>query len=78
LQNTRLRDVPLVTLIKDNIPYADVPVLTGKCIQCGSTYYNDHERFKDKNGLWNTCYLGKNYPETPVSPLQPRVPKVLG
>jgi hypothetical protein len=51
LQNTRPRDIPLVTLIKDNIPYADVPVLTGKCIQCGSTYYANHERFKDKNGL---------------------------
>jgi hypothetical protein len=57
LQNTKPRDVPLVTLIKDNISYMDVPVLTGKCIQCGTTYYADHERFKDNNGLWNTCYL---------------------
>ena len=45
LQNTRPRDVPLVTLIKDNIPYADVPVLSGKCIQCGTIYYADHEHF---------------------------------
>jgi len=57
LQNTRPRDIPLVTLIKDNIPYADVPVLSGKCIQCGTTYYADHERFKDNHGLWTTCYL---------------------
>jgi hypothetical protein len=46
-----------VTLIKDNIPYKDVPVLTGKCQQCSTTYYADHERFKDNTGLWNKCYL---------------------
>ena len=57
LQNTRPRDIPLVTLIKDNIPYADVPVLSGKCIQCGTTYYADHECFKDNHGLWTICYL---------------------
>jgi hypothetical protein len=57
LQNTRPRDVPLVTLIKDDIPYADVPVSSGKCIQCGTTYYADHECFKDNHGLWTTCYL---------------------
>jgi hypothetical protein len=57
LQNTKPRDVPLVTLIKDNLPYVDVPVLSGKCVNCGTIYYADHERFKDNNGLWNTCYL---------------------
>ena len=57
LQTTRPRDVPLVTLIKDNIPYEDVPVLSGKCQQCGTIYYADHERFKDNHGLWNRCYL---------------------
>ena len=57
LQNTRPRDVPLVTLIKNNIPCADVPVLSGKCIQCGTIYYADHEHFKDSHGLWTTCYL---------------------
>ena len=57
LQITRPRDIPLVTLIKDHIPYEDVPVLTGKCTECGTTYYADHERFKDKHGLWNKCYL---------------------
>jgi hypothetical protein len=46
-----------VTLIKDNIPYTDVPVLTGKCIQCSTTYHADHERFKDNHGLWKICYL---------------------
>ena len=57
LQNTRPRDVPLVTLIKDNIPCADVPVLSGKCIQCGTIYYADHEHFKDSHGLWTICFL---------------------
>ena len=57
LQATRPRDVPLVTLIKDNIPYEDVPVLSGKCQQCSTTYYADHEHFKDNHGLWNKCYL---------------------
>jgi len=32
LQNTRPRDIPLVTLIKNNIAYPDVPVLSGKCV----------------------------------------------
>ena len=57
LQETRTRDVPLVTLIKDNVPYEDVPVLTGKCHQCKATYHADHERFRDNHGLWNKCYL---------------------
>jgi CxC5 like cysteine cluster associated with KDZ transposases len=57
LQTTRPRDVPLVTLIKDNIPYEDVPVLSGKCMQCGAIYYSDHERFKDNYGSWTKCYL---------------------
>jgi hypothetical protein len=57
LQITRPRDVPLITLIKDNVAYEDVPVLAGKCIQCGATYYADHERFKDNYGSWTKCYL---------------------
>jgi hypothetical protein len=57
LQTTRPRDVPLITLIKDNVPYEDVPVLAGKCMQCGVTYYADHERFKDNYGSWMKCYL---------------------
>ena len=57
LQATKPRDVPLVTLIKNNIPYENAPVLAGKCQQCGTTYYADHERFKDNHGLWTRCYL---------------------
>jgi hypothetical protein len=57
LQKTRPRDIPLVTVIKDNIIYQDVPVLTGKCPRCGTFYSADHERFQDQNGVLNTCYL---------------------
>ena len=57
LQLTRPRDVPLVTLIKDNVPYEDVPVLAGKCTQCNATYYADHELFTDNYGSWYQCYL---------------------
>jgi KDZ transposase family protein len=34
LQSSMLRDIPLVTLIKDNTVYQNVPVLTGKCTTC--------------------------------------------
>jgi hypothetical protein len=57
LQTTRPRDVPLVTLIEDNISYEDVPILTGKCMQCGAMYYADHECFQDNYGSWTKCYL---------------------
>lgn len=57
LQATMLRDIPLGTLIKDNMVYQDVPVLTGKCTTCDTTYHGDHECFKDSFGIWNKCYL---------------------
>jgi hypothetical protein len=57
LQATKLRDIPLVTLIKEDTVYQDVPVLTGKCTTCDTTYHGDHERFKDEHRLWNKCYL---------------------
>ena len=44
-------------MIKNNIPYENAPVLAGKCQQCGTTYYADHECFKDNHGLWTRCYL---------------------
>ena len=34
LQASMLRDIPLVTLIKDNTVHQNVPVLTGKCTTC--------------------------------------------
>jgi hypothetical protein len=57
LQATMLRDIPLVTLIKEDIVYQDVPVLTGKCTTCDTTYHADHERFRDKHQMWSKCYL---------------------
>ncbi|KAF8961698.1 hypothetical protein BDZ97DRAFT_1759713 [Flammula alnicola] len=45
VQDTRNRDIPLVTLIKDHKIYKNVPVLTGKCPECNTSYSADHERF---------------------------------
>ena len=43
-QVTRIRDIPLVTLINGFNIYEDCPVLAGKCTQCDTMYYADHER----------------------------------
>ena len=56
LQSSAPRDIPLVTLIKDDAIYKDVPVLMGKCSTCNTSYYADHERFQSE-GSWNRCYL---------------------
>ena len=42
-QATKQRNIPLVTLIKNNISYEKVPVLTGKCPNCTTLYSADHE-----------------------------------
>ena len=42
-QVTKQRDIPLVTLIKNNRTYENVPVLTGKCFNCTTLYSADHE-----------------------------------
>lgn len=47
LLDTRDRDVPRVTLIKGAKIYDGVHVLTGKCTQCDTRYYADHESSKD-------------------------------
>ena len=44
VQISRLRDIPLATLIKNNTIYENVPVLTGKCPNCTTLYSADHER----------------------------------
>jgi hypothetical protein len=44
LQNTKPRDIPLVTLIKNFVCYEQVPVLSGLCPDCKTVYYADHER----------------------------------
>ena len=44
-QATKTRDIPLVTLIKGTTIHHNVPVLTGKCPSCNTSYFADHERF---------------------------------
>ena len=53
VQDTRERDIPLVTLIKGHTVHEDVPVLTGKCPNCNTSYTSDHERFKDTSTVQN-------------------------
>lgn len=54
LQSTKDRDIPLVTLIKGQTVYQNVPVLTGKCPNCKTSYAADHERFEDTSTIQNT------------------------
>jgi hypothetical protein len=58
-QVTRIRDIPLVTLIKRFNIYEDCPVLAGKCTQCNTTYYADHEcaPMKDRENKNSHVYL---------------------
>ena len=44
----------MVTLIKGQTVYQDVPVLTGKCTNCKTLYAADHERFEDTSTIQNT------------------------
>ena len=57
LQNTRERDIPKVDLIKGRMNFHNVPVLTGRCPSCDTSYFADHERFLDDNNNWNRLYL---------------------
>jgi len=50
LLETRDRDVPEVTLIKNMKIYNRVHVLSGKCPTCGTVYYGDHES-SQQNGM---------------------------
>ena len=50
LQNTRARDIPQVTLIKDSVIYDDVFVFTGECPTCKTKYSADHERAAEEVG----------------------------
>jgi hypothetical protein len=56
IQDTRDRDVPRVTLVKDSRIYDNVHVLSGKCIRCNTKYYADHET-SNSNGTRMTFYL---------------------
>jgi len=44
VQNTKLQDIPKVTLIKSTAIYKNVPVLTGRCPTCSTLYSADRER----------------------------------
>jgi hypothetical protein len=57
IQSTKERDIPRVTLIKQNKICHDVQVLTGKCPGCNTTYSADHERFANDNDQWKRIYL---------------------
>lgn len=56
-QITRIRDIPLVSLIKDNIVFKEVPVLTAKCRKCETSYVADRERYLVGKDSWMCCYL---------------------
>lgn len=54
---TKIRDIPLVTLIKDFTIYENVQVLSGHCRGCNTSYYADHERTPNESGQFNKVYL---------------------
>ena len=56
-QDIRYRDIPMVNLIKGRKNISNVPVLTGRCPSCNTSYSADHERFIDDNNQWNRVYL---------------------
>ena len=57
-QATKARDIPLVTLIKGTTIHHNVPVLTGKCPSCQTSYFADHERFSTgAENDWQRTYL---------------------
>ena len=47
VQTTKQRDIPLVTLVKNNTIYENVAVLTGKCPNCTTLYSADHEHSRN-------------------------------
>ena len=59
LQTTATRDVPQVTLIKDNRIYDNVSVLTGQCSKCKTKYFADHVRSVEnsKERHYSNLYL---------------------
>ena len=57
LQNTRLRDIPRVTLIKGSEIHENVQVLTGYCPSCRTTYFADHEWVLQEGNKHTRVYL---------------------
>ena len=58
LQLTRDHDIPHTKLIIGTTTYNEVPILTGKCPTCDTSYAADHERFLDSsdNNTWKQLY----------------------
>jgi hypothetical protein len=56
-QDTRLRDIAKVTLIKGTTIHKQVYVLTGKCGSCNTRYHADHEGLVLPSGTRNRLYL---------------------
>ncbi|KAF8344786.1 hypothetical protein F5887DRAFT_885727 [Amanita rubescens] len=56
--STKIRDIPLVILIKGFSVYENVQVLAGYCDGCKTTYYADHERaLSDQSREYDKVYL---------------------
>jgi hypothetical protein len=56
-QDTRLRDIPHVTLIKGTNIYKNVSVLSGMCVGCNTRYYADHESIIQESNQKTRVYL---------------------
>ncbi|KAF8870104.1 hypothetical protein BD779DRAFT_1456000 [Infundibulicybe gibba] len=57
LQATKIRDIPIVKLIKGTSIYYNAAVLSGKCSKCKSIYYADHESIIKSNDNSVRVYL---------------------
>ena len=57
LQNTKLRDIPRVALIKGSEIYENVQVLTGYCPSCQTKYLADHECVLQNDDRHTRVYL---------------------
>jgi hypothetical protein len=57
--STKIRDIPLVTLIKGFTAFKNVQVLSGYCNSCNTTYYADHEHTPThpKSDKYDKVYL---------------------
>jgi len=55
--STKIRDIPLVTLIKEFTVYEDVQVLSGLCGVCQTRYYADHESTPNGSGQYDKVYI---------------------
>jgi hypothetical protein len=58
-QISKNRDIPLVTLVKNNTILEHVPVLVGECLECHTSYHVDHERYSiaEQDERFSKVYL---------------------